>query len=146
MSINRNIFSDTSRSESELTNDFTWRGLSQSGKAHPLTGDIVYVDDLEDIKQSIRNIVLTTPDERPFSSSDISTRVNALLFELITTGIDIELKEELTRKLVRYEPRAYYQDIKLTAYPTKHAVDIAITFKQKSTNKVATVSVFLERV
>lgn len=146
MTINRNIYSQVTPAELKLTNDFTWRGLSLTGRAHPLTGDMVYIDDIESIKTAIKIIVLTAINERPFSSSDIGTSIREKLFDLMTSGVDIEIREIITSKLVRYEPRIFIRGVEVINYPTKHAVDIRVIFSVKGTGVNSNVTIFLERV
>lgn len=141
-----NINGSVSTTENKITDSYKYRGISLSGKAHPITGDLVKVDDLENIKQSLRNIVLTDINERPFSSSEVGTSLKQRLFDLMDSGTSNEIQELLFTKIVRYESRVVVSNIEVKAYPQKHAIDITITFTVRGTTKSTNVSIFLERI
>ena len=48
------------------TNTRKWADLDLDFVAHPVTKDIVLKKDVEAIKRSVRNLILTNPHERPF--------------------------------------------------------------------------------
>ena len=48
------------------TNTRTWADLDLDFTAHPVTKDIVLKRDVEAVKRSIRNLILTNQYERPF--------------------------------------------------------------------------------
>ena len=48
------------------TNTRRWSDLDLDFKAHPVTKDIVTKNDVEAVKRSIRNLILTNRYERPF--------------------------------------------------------------------------------
>ncbi len=48
------------------TNVRSWSDLDLDFLAHPVTKDIVLKRDVEAIKRSVRNLIMTNPHERPF--------------------------------------------------------------------------------
>ena len=66
------------RSEKYVSRGF--KDLAISFNANPSTGDIGVVKNVNAIKQSVRNLILTEFGERPFQQN-IGSRVKALLFE-----------------------------------------------------------------
>ena len=61
-----------------------WKDLDLLFRVHPVTGDVVTRTDVEAVKRSVRNIVLTNKYERPFKPN-FGTSLRELLFELNTS-------------------------------------------------------------
>lgn len=73
-------------------------------KPHPVTNDLSRKLDLNSIKTSVKNLLLTNKYERPFKS-DIGTNLRSLLFELATPLIGPVAKRMVAEVLEKYEPR-----------------------------------------
>jgi phage baseplate assembly protein W len=76
-----------------------------------LTGDIKARSELASINQSIKNIILTSSGERPFS--DFGVGVDFYFFENDDVGAFIGAKSSISRAINFYEPRVTteYNDI-----------------------------------
>jgi phage baseplate assembly protein W len=68
-----------------------------------LTDDVKSKSGYSSIAQSIKNIILTSPGERPFS--DLGGGLNAFFFENDTIETLISLKETVVSILGKHEPR-----------------------------------------
>ena len=73
-------------------------------KPHPVTEDLMVVKDSADIKQSIRNLLMTRRGDRLFQSG-IGTDLIDLLFEQLDFGTSSLIKDEIVRVLSNYEKR-----------------------------------------
>lgn len=80
--------------------DFNLTPLSHGN----LKGDIAVLTDIDAIKNSIRNLVLTGPYERPFEPA-LGSRLRFLLFENANPLTALNLKEEIERVIRENEPR-----------------------------------------
>ena len=81
------------RSEKFLSRGF--KDLAISFEANPNTNDFSAVTNENAIKQSIRNLVLTSFGERPFQPT-IGSRVRGLLFEPFDVFMSEDLKDEIS--------------------------------------------------
>jgi hypothetical protein len=71
---------------------------------HPNRDDITPLKDLEAVKQSVKNLVLTNFFERPFHP-EIGGNVTSKLFEPADKFTAIEIRDEIKEVLKKYEPR-----------------------------------------
>ena len=73
--------------------------------AHPVNKDIVVQVDENAIKRAVRNLMLLKRNEKPFHP-EISSGVTDLLFENPDPIVFATLKNDITRFIQTYEPRA----------------------------------------
>jgi len=94
---------------------------------HPATGDALVARDLEAIKNSIKNIVLTPIGTRPFFP-EFGTNVDNLLFENFNVITATVLEDEILNGVTKFEPRI--SNISVSAVPNEeqHVYKISITF------------------
>lgn len=119
--------------------------LSLSSRAHPLTGDAAVLKEKATINQSLRNLLLTSPGERPFSGLDIGGGINNLLFELTHSGLVEDLERLIATTINNFEPRVILQNVNVELLPERNAAAIQITYSIRMTNTTETFDLFLER-
>ena len=119
--------------------------LSLSSRAHPLTGDAAVLKEKATINQSLRNLLLTSPGERPFSGLDIGGGINNLLFELTHSGLVEDLERLIATTIINFEPRVILQNVNVELLPERNAAAIQITYSIRMTNTTETFDLFLER-
>mgnify|MGYP003110088623 FL=1 len=92
--------------------DYTFSDLDVDLSRNSITGDISLKKDLQSIRQSIVNILLTRPKERFFSSSDIGVGLQDLYFELKDNDgvIFSSIKERVKSNINKFEPRVRFSD------------------------------------
>jgi phage baseplate assembly protein W len=71
---------------------------------HPVTGDLQVTKEDAAVKQSVVNLLMTIPGERPFQSR-LGSRISELLFEPLDYGIAAQIQDEIRTTLRNYEPR-----------------------------------------
>ena len=71
---------------------------------HPVTGDLQVTKEDAAVKQSVVNLLMTIPGERPFQSR-LGSRISELLFEPLDYGIAAQIQNEIKTTLRKYEPR-----------------------------------------
>lgn len=75
------------------------------------SGDISVKTNLESIRQSITNLLLTRPGERPFTSSDMSVGLQDLFFELSSDkSMFLVIHDKVRAAINRHEPRVKFKD------------------------------------
>jgi phage baseplate assembly protein W len=94
---------------------------------HPATNDILVSSDIDAIKNSIKNIVLTPIGTRPFAPN-FGTRVGNLLFELADGGTATLIKNEILEGITKYEKRVSNVVVAVADNSDRNAYDITIGF------------------
>lgn len=74
------------------------------------TGDIGKKVDVNAVKQSLKNLILTRPYERPFDPN-IGTQIYGMLFEPMDMLIANQMKILIGQIIDNYEPRVVPQEI-----------------------------------
>ena len=77
---------------------------------HPMTADVSKVTDVQAIKRSVRNLVLTNRGERLFHP-EIGGDVKGSLFENFTPLAVIELQSAISHVISTYEPRVVLEEV-----------------------------------
>tara|TARA_R100000458_G_C8248771_1_gene226117 strand:+ start:938 stop:1330 length:393 start_codon:yes stop_codon:yes gene_type:complete len=76
------------------------------------------------IRQSIINIVMTRPGERPFSLDSLGGGVEDLIFESDERSLEyISLEQRIRRSINKYEPRVRFKDMSIE----KNGIEATIT-------------------
>ena len=127
------------------TNTRRWADLDLDFIAHPVTKDIVLKRDVEAIKRSVRNLVLTNPHERPFHP-EIGSGITGILFELVSPTTAVVLQSEIRQVLTNFDPRVKLLDIRVLGDIDKNGYYVTIKFQPISTPSPVTIELFLERL
>jgi hypothetical protein len=119
--------------------DFIGVGWSFPLRIDPNKNTVVTSENDDRIYESIRIIIETDQDERPFCMKNgvkFGTRVKRALFENVETAIDIA-KYDVKRALDVWEPRIYVTSV--NAYKTMignlAGIAIDISWRYRSTNR-----------
>jgi len=112
--------------------EYTFQDLDSQCRINSFTEDISVQRDLQAIRQSITNLVLTRKNERPFALSGAGVGLQDLFFELSSnemTPKKVYIREEAKRIINRYEPRVKYKDFTITKSPNSHdAINVTISY------------------
>ena len=79
---------------------------------HPSSGDLVLKQDIDAVKRSIRNIMLTNNYERPFKPN-FGANLRGLLFELADDLTKFEIRSQIIEAITQLEPRVSIEEIYL---------------------------------
>lgn len=116
-----------------LSNEFlgkvsrSFKDLSFNFTTNPITKDIVVLKNEEAIKQSVKNLVLTKINERPFNPR-LGTDVTSYLFELNRNVAANELLQQIEEVLESYESRITLQEINVDVDDNLNVFDISIEY------------------
>ena len=113
--------------------------------ANPNNSDVTIKKDIEAIKQSIRNLILTNKHERPFQPR-LGSRVNGLLFELSDVWTTLAIQTEIEFTINNYEPRVELLDVLVTDEFDKNRLRVVIQFRIISIGQQEQVDFYLERI
>ena len=127
---------------------YIYKDLSLYFTPNPVSGDVTMVTDVQDIKRSVRNLVMTNRFEKPFHP-EIASHVRDLLFERFTPITFNLLRNRIETVLANYEPRVSVTDVEID--DTGEAIDgnelnVRIFFTLKNDPQIQSVDILLERV
>lgn len=125
---------------SEKYSDFSL-GLEK----HPDTNDILRYTDINDIKKTLKNIILTNNYERLYNPS-FGCNIRKLLFENITAQTISLASEIIKESIIKYEPRVRLDTINIKADPDMSEINIVLTFLVLNISDPQTLSFNLNRV
>jgi len=109
------------------------------------SGDIFKKTDAAAVKQSIKNLLMTTRTEKPFLPF-FGGNLNSLLFDL-SSGLDeIGIKEQVAIAVQNYEPRAQVLEVNVDAQPDYNSINVTVIFQVITTLQIETVQVSLTRL
>jgi phage baseplate assembly protein W len=94
---------------------------------NPTTGDIATVKDIDAIKTSLRNILLTRLGERPFEPR-FGSRVYDSLFEQLDFITLDALASSVIEAITLWEPRVSITRVEPVARPDENEVEVIIIF------------------
>ena len=89
---------------------FVYRDISLYFTPNPVSGDVTQITDVQDIKRSVRSLVLTNRWDRPFHP-EIASRVRESLFEMFTPVTFNIIRNAIEDVLRIYEPRVDVTDV-----------------------------------
>ena len=107
--------------------EIIYSDIPLSFTAHPVNGNVILVKNSESIKQSVKNLILTKVNERPFNPT-IGTDTTSYLFELHTKVSANALIEEIESVLIANEPRISLETIEIDASYDSNGFDVYIEY------------------
>ena len=116
-----------------LTSDYlgkvsrSFKDVSFTFSKNPITSDIVILKNEEAIKQSVKNLVLTKINERPFNPL-LGTNTTSYLFELSTEVGEQKLIDEIERVISENEPRVALEAVSVDLTEDQNAFEVYIEY------------------
>ena len=96
------------------------------------------------IKQSIRNLILTVPGEKPFQPT-IGSRISELLFEPLDNFTADAVRQEIINTIQQYEPRVSLSKVNVRTRFAQNSFDIEVEYKIVGLPSVETIEFVLKR-
>ena len=104
-----------------------FKDISATFKVNPLNRDIITLNNETAIARSIRNIIFTSPEERPFNPA-FGSRVSKLLFDnmdFITASV---LRDEITNSIENFEPRVKLKEVRVLPNLEQNEFNVTIDY------------------
>ena len=111
---------------------------------HPIYNDILPITDIDSIKQSLKNLLLTNRYERCFQP-EIDSGIAELLFESVDIFTQLELKDKIERVIDTYEPRISSYEVSVFDDPDKNAYRVLVKF-ETSYDSSSEITIYLTRI
>ena len=141
-------FSDAEGINNANVDTYIYKDLSLFFTPNPVSGDVTMVTDVQDIKRSVRNLVMTNRFEKPFHP-EIASHVRDLLFERFTPITFNLLRNRIETVLANYEPRVSVTDVEIDdsgQAMDNNNLNVRIFFTLKNDPQIQSVDILLERV
>jgi len=123
----------------------TYKDLDLDFTRHPITNDLVKIEDVDAVKRSVKNLVNTQLYERPFHP-ELGCGVRELLFENYTPTTGIFIKRKIQEVLDNYEPRARLSGIVVNENIDRNAIDVQVNFYVLNLPNPVSVTTTLQRI
>ena len=136
---------DASTTNKSKRSNRIYSDLNLSFTKNPATKDVARLFDVQAIKRSVKNIILTNKYERPFNS-DFGCNLRGFLFENITEPLLVVIKDRVSMAIEKYEPRVSVEDVFVKEEDGSNGISIMVSFKINGVEQPVSVSTFLERI
>jgi phage baseplate assembly protein W len=121
------------------------RDLANSFFFHPITGAPATVTNVDVVRQSVKNLILTGHYEVPFHP-EVGTNVKKILFDLNTPGLYPGIEEDIRNAISQYEPRADVARVEVDGDIDSRNVEIKVYFYVLGVRELQDVDIFIRRV
>jgi phage baseplate assembly protein W len=122
-----------------------YRDLNLSFLPNPIRKDISTLSDVDAVRQSVMNLILTKHYERPFHP-EIGCNVTKLLFDNLTSITALMIKRSIQDVIQNFEPRVNLISVDVIANFDGNGYDVTIAFFVLNVRDAVTVDFFLERL
>jgi len=112
---------------------------------HPYSKDILTRKNVDAVKASIQNLILTKNYERPFHP-EIGSQVSALMFENFIPSTIVAIERSIRNTIEKFEPRANILNVQIVDNSDLNAIDIEVTFRLNNVALPVTVTTTISRV
>lgn len=112
---------------------------------HPITKDVTRYRNDQAIKQSVKNLILTNYNERPFQPN-IGSSVSRSLFEPNDDFLEEDITDSVRRTIEFNEPRVSLVNVEVLPSPDENNITINIVFFIINNTELQSLDVILRRV
>ena len=141
-------FTDAQGVNNSPRDTYIYKDFSLFFTPNPVSGDVTMVTDVQDIKRSVRNLVMTNRFEKPFHP-EVASHVRDLLFERFTPITFNLLRNRIETVLANYEPRVSVTDVEIDdsgQAMDNNELNVRIFFTLKNDPQIQSVDILLERI
>ena len=104
-----------------------FKDISLSFKKHPVTDDILVLNNEDAIKRSVQNLVRIQTGE-VFFNHLLGSRISGSLFELASDDYVDPIQKEIETSIKNFEPRVTLTDVKFLSTPDENSIDVTIFY------------------
>ena len=129
---------------SDLKKSRSFKDFSVNFAKNPFTDDLSVVHNDNSIKQAVKNIILTSPGEKPFQPL-VGSSVSRLLFEPLDAFTADTIAEEITTTINQFEPRVQLTNVDVTPIFESNKLNVSLEYKIVGLPIVETIEFVLQR-
>ena len=108
------------------------------------TQDVAVVKNDNAVKQAVKNLIMTTPGEKPFQPL-VGSNVSQLLFEPMDDFTGDAVKQEVINTINRFEPRVRLRNCRVLPVFDRNAFNVTIVYQIVGIPVVETIEFVLQR-
>jgi phage baseplate assembly protein W len=112
---------------------------------HPVTKDVARKTKENAVIASVKNILYTNYNERPFNPR-FGSNIRGLLFEPVDSITATNLDKEIRVSLLNYEPRIKIDALQCNPNYDQNGYDVYLRFYILNSIRPITINVFLDRL
>ena len=145
MAILQSGYTDASSTNASSRSTRLYRDIALSFETNAATKDVIVKKDVDAVKQSVKNLILTNHYERPFHP-EIGSGITNLLFEPLDPITANSLSRVIGEVITNFEPRA--QVVSVDARPNAEANSYEVTIDFRVINvpgELVSLTTMLER-
>ena len=113
--------------QNEKRSSRVYKDLNLNFTSNPVTKDVTTLTDVNAVKRSVRNLLLTNHYDRPFHP-EIGSNVQALLFENFGPITGNQLSRTIEEMIANFEPRARVETVECFPILETNTYDVRIYF------------------
>ena len=117
---------DASR-QNEKRSSRVYKDLNLNFTTNPVTQDVTTLTDVNAVKRSIRNLLLTNHYDRPFHP-EIGSNIQNILFQNFGPITGNQLSRAIEEMIANFEPRARVETVEAYPVPDSNKYDVRIYF------------------
>ena len=129
---------------SDLKKSRSFKDFSVNFARNPFTDDLSVVHNDNSIKQAVKNIILTSPGEKPFQPL-VGSSVSRLLFEPLDAFTADTIAEEIRTTINQYEPRVALTRVDVTPIYENNKINVSLEYRIVGLPIVETIEFVLQR-
>ena len=129
---------------SNLKRSRSFKDFSVNFARNPFTDDLSVVHNDNSIKQAVKNIILTSPGEKPFQPL-VGSSVSRLLFEPLDAFTADTIAEEIRTTINQYEPRVALTRVDVTPIYENNKLNVSLEYRIVGLPIVETIEFVLQR-
>ncbi len=129
---------------SDLKRSKSFKDFSVNFARNPFTDDLSVVHNDNSIKQAVKNIILTSPGEKPFQPL-VGSSVSRLLFEPLDAFTADAIAEEIRTTINQYEPRVALTRVDVTPIYENNKLNVSLEYRIVGLPIVETIEFVLQR-
>lgn len=122
----------------------SFKDFSTNFARNPFTDDLSVVNNDNSIKQAVKNLILTTPGEKPFQPL-VGSSVSSLLFEPLDAFTVDTIEDEIRSTINQYEPRVELTSVDVTPIYEGNKLNVSIEYQVVGLPIVETIEFVLQR-
>ena len=117
---------DASR-QNEKRSSRVYKDLNLNFSTNPITQDVTAVTDVNAVKRSVRNLLLTNHYDRPFHP-EIGSNIQNLLFQNFGPITGNQLSRAIEEMITNFEPRARVETVECYPISDTNSYDVRVYF------------------
>lgn len=124
---------------------YIYKDIDQRFLANPVTEDVTALTDKEAIKQSIRNLILSTPTDHKFHPEIYCIVGNYLFSNMNSTDKQIIIRD-IINILSVYEPRIEVYDVDVERDENARAIKVTVYYYYAKTDETDMVNIIVKEI